>query len=389
MFDSLKKKLKDSAKKLAEKVKEKPVEEKPVKKPAELKKKPVKPKKKLVKKKPKPRVEKPKRIEKVPEKAVPEIEEKVEEVEELEVPEVEERVEEVPKPEKRGLRARLVERVTEKKLSAEDIDKFFQDIETDLLQANVALEVIDAFKDGLKKELAEKKIKRSRAGETIQKAFEDSLLEIVKQDRTDLGKLAKEKRPLKVVFLGVNGSGKTTSIAKVAKWLMDKGYKPVLAAGDTFRAASIEQLEHHGEKLGVKVVKHQYGSDSAAVVFDAVKHAETRGLDAVLADTAGRSHANVNLMDELKKVIRVNKPDLKILVADSLTGNDAVEQARTFDEAVGVDGVILTKIDVNKKGGAVLSVAWAIKKPILFFGTGQGYSDLVEFRPDRFVKELV
>ena len=291
--------------------------------------------------------------------------------------------------EKKTLLKRVKEKVTERKLSEKDIEEFFQEIEMDLLQANVALEVSEALKAGLKNRLVGKVIKRTKAGKIIREAFEGSLLEIVKQEKIDLAEIIKAKKPLCVVFLGFNGSGKTTSIAKVARYLMNKGLKPVLAAGDTFRAASIEQLEHHGEKLGLKVIKHQYGADSAAVIFDARKYAEANRLDVVLADTAGRSHADKNLLDELGKIVRVNKPDLKILVVDSLTGNDAVEQARKFHQTVGVDGVILTKIDVNKKGGAVLSVAWAIKKPILFFGTGQGYTDLVEFKPEKFVKELV
>lgn len=412
MFDSLKKKLKESAKKLAEKiskeeepkkkVKPKVKKEKPKKVKAPKKEK-IKPEKKakIPEKVPEKKKEEPEEVAEKPEE-IPEPEEKPvqeeyeEELEEPEPPpeikepeeEVPEEKEEAPK-EKKGFFRRVREKVTEKTLSAEDIDKFFIDLETDLMQSNVALEVIDAFKDNLKKELADKQIKRSKAEETIQKAFETSLMLIVDQKKVNLKKLLKEKKPLKIAFIGVNGSGKTTSIAKVARWMLDNGFKPVLAAGDTFRAASIEQLEHHGEKLGVEVVKHQYGSDSAAVVFDAIRHAEAKGLDVVLADTAGRSHANTNLMQELEKVIRVNKPDLKILVVDSLTGNDAVEQARSFHETVGVDGVIFTKIDVNKKGGGVLSVAWAIKKPILFFGTGQGYSDLVEFKAETFVKELV
>ena len=191
------------------------------------------------------------------------------------------------------------------------------------------------------------------------------------------------------MFLGYNGSGKTTTIARIAKYLQNHKLKPLLAAGDTFRAAAIEQLEHHGEKLKLKVIKHQYGADSAAVIYDAIKHAEGQGYDFVLADTAGRTHVDKNLADELKKVIRVNKPDLKILVVDSLTGNDAVEQAREFNEMAGVDAVVMTKVDVNTKGGSILSVCHAIKKPILFIGMGQGYNDLEAFSPRKFVKQIL
>jgi fused signal recognition particle receptor len=163
----------------------------------------------------------------------------------------------------------------------------------------------------------------------------------------------------------------------------------VIAAGDTFRAASIEQLEEHAKKLGLRVVKHRYGADSAAVIFDARKHAASAGSRLVVADTAGRSHSNANLMDELKKVVRVNKPELKILVLDSVTGNDIYEQARLFNDAVGVDAIILTKADVYDKGGAALSAAYTINKPILYLGTGQGYEDLAEFNAEDVVKSLL
>jgi fused signal recognition particle receptor len=179
----------------------------------------------------------------------------------------------------------------------------------------------------------------------------------------------------------------TTTIAKFAHKL--KKYRPVLAAGDTFRAAAIDQLEEHGRRLGVKVVKHNYGADSAAVIFDAVKHAASVGSKVVLADTAGRSHSNVNLMDELKKVVRVNKPDLKVLVLDSITGNDIYDQSQLFNEAAGVDAIILTKADVYEKGGSALSASYTIKKPILYLGTGQNYDDLKDFVPEEIVKNLL
>ena len=291
---------------------------------------------------------------------------------------------------KPGLRERLVKKVREKELSEDDLENFFrEELELDLLQNNVALEVADFLKSRLKEDLADTPLKRGKAKETVRKSFENSLLEIVDQGRIDLKSLPKKTKPVTLLFLGFNGSGKTTSIAKVAKYLKDRNYQVVLAAGDTFRAASIEQLEVHASKLDLKVIKQDYGADSAAVIFDARKYAEAKGIDFVLADTAGRSHADANLMDELRKVVRVNKPDLKILVVDSLTGNDAVEQARAFHQAVGVDAVLMTKLDVNEKGGSILSVSWAIKKPVLFMGTGQEYKDLKLFEPEKFVKGLL
>ncbi len=148
-------------------------------------------------------------------------------------------------------------------------------------------------------------------------------------------------------------------------------------------------MEEHSQKLEVPIVKHKYQSDPAAVIFDAVKAAESRGIDVVLADTAGRSHSNTNLMDELKKIIRVNKPDLKILVVDCLTGGDVVQQSELFNEAVGVDGIIATKADVYEKGGALLSAVHSIGKPILFIGVGQEYDDFKPFVPEDVVESLL
>ncbi len=289
----------------------------------------------------------------------------------------------------KGTLTRLKEKVTTRQLSDRDVDDFFIELEIGLMQSSVAIEVIDFLKGSLKERLVGLQIKRGESQKAISEAFEQSLLKVVDYGTLDLESMIREKGFLKCVILGFNGSGKTTTCAKIASMLQKSGHKVVLAAGDTFRAASIEQLEVHGGKLGIKVIKHQYGSDSAAVIFDAIKHAQSHGADVVLADTAGRMHTDKNLMDELKKVVRVNTPNLKILVIDSLTGNDAVEQARNFNEAVGVDAVVLTKTDVNEKGGSVLSVGYSIKKPVLFLGTGQGYDDLKEFKPKEFINNLL
>jgi fused signal recognition particle receptor len=283
----------------------------------------------------------------------------------------------------------LGEMVLEKKMSEKDIDDFFSEIELDLMEANVALEVVDFLKERIKQHLVNKQFKRGKVKDSLIKAFEDILMEIFDQGTVDLEELLKKKKPVCIVFIGFNGSGKTTSIAKLTRYLQDRKYKVVLAAGDTFRAASIEQLENHGKRLGVKVIKHEYGADSAAVIFDAVKHAESKGIDFVLADTAGRTHQDKNLMDEIKKVVRVNKPELKVLVVDSLTGNDVIEQAQQFDKTVGIDCMIFTKVDVNQKGGSLLSACYAIKKPILFIGTGQSYDSIEIFEPKKFVKDLM
>ncbi len=425
MFGFLKKKLKESVQKLSKKAE---VEE--VKKPSkeapklEKKKEITKPKKSEVKEKPKLRSKEPtkKRIG-IVEKEIKHIEEEQEGIDDLEesredteetleLPEeeaesiqepiaepahvepeeeIEEElhIEKEPSKLKRSFKERFFKKITVKTLEDKDIEDFFSDFEGDLLQANVALEVVEFLKKSLKERLVGKDLKRGKVEDEILKAFQESLVQTVNQGKVDLENKLKEKKPLVLAFIGFNGAGKTTSIAKLANYLKGQGHSVVLAAGDTWRAAAQEQLEHHGSKIGVNVIKHQYGADSAAVIFDAVKHAQAKGIDFVLADTAGRTQANVNLMDELKKVCRVNKPDLKVLVVDSLTGNDCLEQAHKFNDAVGVDAVVLTKTDVDEKGGAILSVCYSIKKPILFLGKGQEYSDFEPFDAEKFVKGLL
>ncbi len=324
-------------------------------------------------------------------KVVKSISEKVEKKEPVEK-KIEE-VKEVKKEVKKGVIKKVLEKVTkkvlEKKISDKDLDEITQDLEFSLLEADVAFEVTEKIKEDLKKNLVGKEVKRGQVKDLVVKTFKDSLYEILSLPSLDLKEVVKKKKPFLLLFLGFNGSGKTTSLAKVANYLKKNGFSCVLAAGDSFRAASIEQLEEHSRRLDVNVIKHNYGADSAAVIFDAVKHAQARNIDVVLADTAGRPHTDKNLMDELKKVCRVNNPDLKILVIDSLVGNDAVPQAKMFDEAVEVDAVMFTKIDVNEKGGAILSVAKTLKKPILFLGIGQEYSCLKTFKPEEFIENVM
>ncbi len=197
------------------------------------------------------------------------------------------------------------------------------------------------------------------------------------------------ERPMVLMFVGVNGTGKTTVIAKLAHLFQSEGLSCVLAAGDTFRAGAIEQLQEHARRLGCKLIRHAAGSDPAAVAYDAVEHARARHRDVVLIDTAGRMQTKANLMEQMKKIKRVSRPDLVIFVGDALTGNDAVEQARGFEEAVGIDGVILTKIDADAKGGAAMSIAHAVNKPILYLGTGQEYESLLPFKPSWMVERLL
>jgi fused signal recognition particle receptor len=286
------------------------------------------------------------------------------------------------------LKEGIVKRVIEKKLTRKELEVILSDLEISLIEADVAYEIARNLKESLIKELDGKEVKRGKEKKVVIEAIRRSLNEILDLPKISLEDEIRRKRPYLIVFFGFNGSGKTTTIAKVANLLMKKGFSCVLAAGDTFRAASIEQLEEHAKRIGVPIIKQKYGADPAAVIFDAKKYAEAKKIDVVLADTAGRSYTNENLMEELKKIIRVNKPDLKVLVIDSLTGNDAVNQAKFFNE-IGVDAVVFTKLDVNEKGGAILSVSYLLKKPILFVCDGQNYEDIKYFDKEEFLNNLL
>lgn len=276
-----------------------------------------------------------------------------------------------------------------KEIKEKDLKDVLWDLKVSLLESDVALETAEKICNDLKEKLVGKEIKKKEIEKEIKNTFKESLEDIFDLEEINLVKEIKNKKPYLILFLGFNGSGKTTTIARVAHLLKKRNLEVNLAAGDTWRAAAIHQLEKHANNLDVPIIKHDYGADSAAVVYDAVKHAKANNIDVVLADTAGRSHTDTNLMEELKKICKVNEPDLKILVVDSLTGNDAVEQAKSFEEAVEIDGVILTKMDVNEKGGAALSVAHTIKKPILYIGTGQEYKDLEKFDSKKIIKKIL
>ena len=290
------------------------------------------------------------------------------------------------------IRQAVGEKIAYKEISESDIGDVLDDLFMTMIEADVAYDVAQEIVDHLRTALVGRKIRRGEdIGEYVRKALREKLLEIVNLPQPDIVELAKSrsKRPLVVVFLGVNGVGKTTTIAKLAYILKKNGITPVLAAADTFRAGAQEQLAIHAEKVGVPIVRGRYGSDPASVAHDAIKYAESRGLRAVLVDTAGRMHVDYDLMGELRKIVRVSKPDLRILVVDALTGNDAVEQAVRFNEEIGVDGVIVTKTDADVKGGTILSVVHAIRKPVLYVGTGQGYGDIEKFNPREYVEKIV
>jgi len=375
---------------------------------------------------------------------------------------------------------KLVKKVSEKRISEEDLKPILENLEVDLIEADVAYEVVEKIKLDLMNNLINKPIRRGKEKEYVLNVIKQSLLEILsvpainceeiikkakKENRPALflflgfngtgkslslaklgfwlknkgykvlvaagdtfraaaihqleeyskkaglqvikqslleilsvpainceeiiKKAKKENRPALFLFLGFNGTGKSLSLAKLGFWLKNKGYKVLVAAGDTFRAAAIHQLEEYSKKAGLQVIKQSYGADPCAVIFDARKAAEARNYDVVLADTAGRSHTDKNLMEELSKIVRVNKPDLKILVLDSLTGSDVINQFEFFDKAVGVDAIIFSKVDVNEKGGNILSVCYNFKKPILFLGNGQNLNNLIEYNPNLLISSLL
>jgi len=289
----------------------------------------------------------------------------------------------------------LVTKVTTAELKAENLRPILEEFKLTLAENDVAFQVAEKVCGELEKRLTGVQIKRL---DDRKKIVEDNLrqvlLDVMLTDKKiDLLTKAEERRqkkePLVLLFVGINGTGKTTTIAKVAQFFKDKKYSVVLAGSDTYRAGSIEQLEEHARRLNLKMIKHQYGADPAAVAFDAVSHAKAHGVNIVIIDTAGRMQTNQNLMNELSKVKRVVKPDYAILTVDSLAGNDAVQQAEEFDKCVGIDATILTKVDADVKGGAALSVTYVTQKPILFIGVGQTYKDLELFDPQKFVNMIL
>lgn len=302
------------------------------------------------------------------------------------------RVEAEKIPEKIGFIQKIKAAVLEQEFIIEEksIKDHLWELEVALLESDVALPVAEKIVENVKTELVGTRRKiGSDAGKIVENALRQSISKVISVDSFDFDAYIKSSaKPVTIVFVGVNGTGKTTTIAKMAQRFKEQGYSVVIAAGDTFRAGAIEQIEIHAEALGIKLIKHQEGADPAAIIYDAIQFAKAKHKDVVLADTAGRLHTNINLMDQLKKVCRVNNPNLIIFVDEAIAGNDAVERARLFNSMVPFNGTILTKQDADAKGGAAISIAYTTGKPILFLGVGQSYKDLVRFDPNWLLDRL-
>ncbi len=287
------------------------------------------------------------------------------------------------------------DRVAKTELRGKDLDKVIDEFQLSLVENDVAVLVAEYVGSELRTKLSDVQFARfTDPRARVKVILQDILLSVLqKAGRLDIFELVEKKKtagePAIIVFVGINGTGKTTSIAKLAHILQKRGRTSILAAGDTYRSGSIEQLEEHARRVGVRIIKHKYGGDPAAVAFDAVNYAKAHGLNAVLIDTAGRMQTNKNLLEEMRKIVRVTSPDLTILVVDALTGNDAVEQGKVFGEAVPIDGIILAKLDADVKGGSAISLSYIMGKPVTLVGTGQGYDDLEPFQPEVIIQNVL
>lgn len=270
-------------------------------------------------------------------------------------------------------------------------EEFFEELEELLISADVGVTTVMELIDELKDVARTRNIKNS---EELQPVISEKLAELLEKNEEDTKLNIQESSMTIILFVGVNGVGKTTTIGKLANKLKKEGKSVLLAAGDTFRAGAIEQLEVWGERVGVDVIKQQSGSDPAAVMFDAVQAAKSRGVDVLLCDTAGRLQNKVNLMNELEKVKRVlereipGAPHEVLLVLDATTGQNAMSQAKTFGKATDVSGIVLTKLDGTAKGGIVLAIRHELDIPVKFVGFGEKVDDLQEFDAQQFVYGL-
>ena len=276
-------------------------------------------------------------------------------------------------------------------IEEEDLEDPLWRLEMALLESDVELNVAEAILESIREKLVgETRAQVDTTAQLVEEALREALLEVISVGQFDFeARIAEGDRPVTIIFTGVNGVGKTTTIAKMARYLDERGYSTVLANGDTYRAGANEQIREHAANLDEKLISHEQGGDPAAVIYDAVEYAAAHDVDVVLGDTAGRLHTSNDLMAQLEKIERVVGPDMTLFVDEAVAGQDAVERAQQFDEAASIDGTVLTKADADSQGGAAISVAYVTGKPILFLGVGQGYDDLHRFDPEALVDDLL
>lgn len=282
------------------------------------------------------------------------------------------------------------------KLSDQEIDGFLDTLETLLLQSDVSYDATESFIVILRRKLSETKFKPKEINSTVMGEVRGSLLEMLQSSKPGINliKYIKERAvtgeiPVKILFLGPNGTGKTTTMGKIASALKKENIESVFSASDTFRAAAIEQTEHHANAIGIHVIKSTYGADPASVAFDAIAYAKAHKVPTVLIDTAGRQETNRNLVNEMMKMVKVAKPDITIFVGESTAGNALSNQIKEFSKYMKIDGIILTKLDCDAKGGNAVSIAHTTGIPILFFGVGESYDALVNYTPEFVVDSIL
>ncbi len=281
-------------------------------------------------------------------------------------------------------------------LSSAEIDGFAESLKEPMLRSDVSYSTTEEFIRDLKGQLTGMELSSGKIDEEVTAAVRSAFMQILEGSSPKLGldamitrRIEEGMAPVKILFLGPNGAGKTTTIAKLAYTLKAQGVSSVIAASDTFRAAAIEQLEIHAKKIGVSIVKSKYGADPASVAFDAIAHAKSNGVQLVLIDSAGRQETNKSLIKEMEKIVRVCKPDITIFIGESTAGNVISEQISEFGKYIHIDGIILTKLDCDAKGGSALSIAKMTGIPILFFGIGEGYDALIPYSSEFVVNAIL
>ena len=280
----------------------------------------------------------------------------------------------------------------EKQISEKELDRVMENLTIELLESEIPFDLVEQISENIKKQMIDKKFARNdEFKEIIKSEFTKTIKEIFqKVEDVDLIQLinSKESKPFKILIVGINGSGKTTTVAKIGHLLKENNISSAIVAGDTFRSGAIEQIKEHADRLELKLISQKYGSDPAAVARDGVEYSKTHNIDAVIIDTSGRVQTNSNLMQEVLKIKNVVNPDFTVFIGDSLAGNDLVSQTHEFFKFTEFNGSILTKVDADVKGGAILSILSETGKPIIYIGTGQEYKDLEKFNEERFLSGL-